>query len=187
MTSIISSSGSSAAGRVSVSSLDTNGDGIISAEELEAAKSNRTQDPTVSSDNAATGTQSQLQSSMISMLLQSSSTQAEGEAPRDARDLFSAIDADGDGKITQDEFVSARPKEMSEEEATARFSELDSEGSGFLTEETFAAGMPQPPEAIDADGTTTTDDETVSIFDILSEMQRVIDAYRENGSETTEV
>jgi Ca2+-binding EF-hand superfamily protein len=188
MTSIISSSGSSAAGRVSVSSLDTNGDGIISAEELEAAKSNRSQDPTVSSDNAATGAQSQLQSSMISMLLQSSATQTEGETPRDARDLFSAIDADGDGKITQDEFVAARPEDMSEEEATTRFGELDSEGAGFLTEETFAAGMPQPPQAIEADGTTTgTDDETVSIFDILAEMQRVIEAYRENGSEASEV
>jgi Ca2+-binding EF-hand superfamily protein len=185
MTSIISSSGSDAAGRVSISSLDTNGDGVISAEELEAAKSSRTQDPTVSSDNAATGAQSQLQSSMISMLLQASSTaQTEGEQSRDSRDLFSAIDADGDGKITQDEFVSARPEEVSEEEATARFGELDTEKSGFLTEETFAAGMPQRPEAIDASAEGASEDDTVSIFDILAEMERVIDAYRENGSET---
>ncbi len=186
MTSIISSSGSDAAGRVSISSLDTNGDGIISSEELEAAKSGRTQDPTVSSDNAATGAQSQVQSSMISMLLQASSaSQAEGEQSRDARDLFSAIDADGDGKITQDEFVSARPEELSEEEATARFAELDKEKSGFLTEESFAAGFSQAPQPahLGSDGTST--DDTVSIFDILAEMERVIDAYRENGSEAT--
>ncbi len=185
MTSIISSSGSDAAGRVSISSLDTNGDGIISSEELEAAKSGRTQDPTVSSDNAATGAQSQVQSSMISMLLQvSSSAQAEGEKPRDARDLFSAIDADGDGKITQDEFVAARPKELSEEEATARFAELDEEQTGFLTEDAFAAAFEQPLQVVDGESTGLGNDDTVSILDILSEMQRVIDAYRENSGET---
>lgn len=185
MTSIISSAGSGAAGRVSISSLDTNGDGIISSEELEAAKSGRTQDPTVSSDNAATGTQSQVQSSMVSMLLQvSSSAQTEGENPRDARDLFSAIDADGDGKITQDEFVAARPKELSEEEAVARFNELDEEQTGFLTENVFTAAFEQPLQAVSGESTGLGNDDTVSILDILSEMQRVIDAYRENGGET---
>jgi Ca2+-binding EF-hand superfamily protein len=185
MTSIISSSGSDAASRVSISSLDTNGDGIISSEELEAAKSGRTQDPTVLSENAATGAQSQVQSSMISMLLQvSSSGQTEGESARDARDLFSAIDADGDGKITQDEFVAARPKELSEEEAVARFAELDEEQTGFLTEDAFAAAFEQPLQPLEGEGAGLGSDDTVSILDILSEMQRVIDAYRENGSET---
>ena len=122
---------------------------------------------------------------MVSMLLQlSSSAQTEGETPRDARDLFSAIDADGDGKITQDEFVAARPKELSEEEATARFAELDQEQTGFLTEDVFAAAFQQPIQQMDGDSAGLGNDDTVSIFDILSEMQRVIDAYRENGSET---
>jgi Ca2+-binding EF-hand superfamily protein len=185
VTSIISSSGSDAAGRVSISSLDTNGDGIISSEELEAAKSGRTQDPTVSSDSAATGAQSQVQSSMISMLLQvSSSTQLEGEKPRDARDLFSAIDADGDGKITQDEFVAARPEELTEEEAVARFAELDEGQAGYLTEEAFAAAFEQPLPPLDGDSIELATDDTVSILDILSEMQRVIDAYRENDNDS---
>jgi Ca2+-binding EF-hand superfamily protein len=188
MTSIISSSGSNAAGRVSISSLDTNGDGIISSEELEAAKSGRTQDPTVSSNNAATGAESQVRSSMVSMLLQvSSSAETQGETPRDARDLFSAIDADGDGKITQDEFVAARPKELSEEEATARFAELDEEQTGFLTEDVFAVAFEQPLQPLEGGSAGLGNDETVSILDILSEMQRVIDAYREHGSETQEV
>jgi Ca2+-binding EF-hand superfamily protein len=185
VTSIISSSGSDAAGRVSISSLDTNGDGIISSEELEAAKSGRTQDPTVSSDSAATGAQSQVQSSMISMLLQvSSSTQVEGEKPRDARDLFSAIDADGDGKITQDEFVAARPEELTEEEAVARFAELDEDQTGYLTEEAFAAAFEQPLPPLGGDSIELATDDTVSILDILSEMQRVIDAYRENDNDS---
>lgn len=184
MTGIISSNGSGSAGRVSLSSLDTNGDGIISNEELQAAKSGRTQDPTVSSENAASGAQSQLRGSMISMLLQLSSVEAENEGARDARDLFSAIDADGDGRITQEEFVAARPEEISEDDAIARFEELDAEKSGFLTEDAFAAGFTSGPQSLDTAEAGASTDDTVSIFDILAEMERVIDAYRENSGET---
>ncbi|PYB70913.1 EF-hand domain-containing protein [Rhizobium wuzhouense] len=183
MTGIILSSESGAAGRVSISSLDTNGDGIISDKELEAAKSGRTQDPTVSSENAATGSGSQVRGSMISMLLQISSMDTESEPALDTRDLFSAIDADGDGRITQDEYVAARPEDVSEEEATADFVELDTEQTGFLTEEAFTAGFADAPQSLDDATYDASAEDTVSIFDILAEMERVINAYRENGGE----
>ncbi|MDH4441119.1 MAG: hypothetical protein QE284_12115 [Rhizobium sp.] len=148
----MSASGNDAAGRVSISSLDTNGDGIISAEELEAAKSARTQDPTVATNSAASGAQSQLQSSVISMLLQSSVAQTGGEWPSDARDLLAATDADGERVMTSDDGVT---------------------------------GLTPAPQPIDGGVEAGAEDDTVSIFDILAEMQRVIDAYRENDGETS--
>ncbi|UJW76645.1 EF-hand domain-containing protein [Rhizobium sp. SL42] len=194
MTSITSMSGSGTAGStLSISSLDTNGDGVVSAEELEAAKPSRTQDPTVESENAATGMASQLTSSLITMLLESRAGQAEGnhQPSEHARDLFATIDADADGTVTQEEFVTGRPADMSEEEAISLFSAADREGLGSLTEAQFveAFEVSGPPMAAPpvADAQSGDDGSTISLLDVLDEMQRVIDAYRENADVSSEI
>ncbi|EHS52531.1 hypothetical protein PDO_1459 [Rhizobium sp. PDO1-076] len=194
MTSITSMSGSGTAGStISISSLDTNGDGVVSAEELEAAKPSRTQDPTVESENAATGMASQLTSSLITMLLESSAGQAAGnhQQGEHARDLFATIDADADGTVTQNEFVTGRPADMSEQEAISLFSAADTEGVGSLTEDQFleAFEVSGPPIAGSpvADAESGDDGSTISLLDVLDEMQKVIDAYRENAGEIKEV
>ncbi len=194
MTSISSmSSGASAGSTLSISSLDTNGDGVVSAEELEAAKPSRTQDPTVEGENAATGMASQLTSSLITMLLESGANSAAGNdrQTEHARDLFATIDADADGTVTQEEFVTGRPDDMSEEEAISLFSAADTEGVGSLTEDQFlqAFEVSGPPMAAPpvTDAESGDDGSTMSLLDVLDEMQKVIDAYRENSGDITEI
>lgn len=128
MTSVSSSLSGGSLYSTSLSSLDTNGDGIISAEELAAADKSsgtqRTQDPTVENENAASGVSSQVAGGVMAMLLANAGgqTDAQAEDRPSAADLFARIDADGDGKVTED-------------------------------------------------------DDTVSLFDVLEEMKRVIAAY----------
>lgn len=73
MTSISLSPTGASINSIPNSSLDTNGDGVISAEELAAADkssgSPRIKDPTVESENAASGVSSQAAGDVIAMLL----------------------------------------------------------------------------------------------------------------------
>ncbi|WP_415907785.1 EF-hand domain-containing protein [Oleiharenicola sp. Vm1] len=55
---------------------------------------------------------------------------------------FVKADKDGDGKLTEAEFVEFAAARMNADAAKARFKELDKDGNGSLTREEFAAGMP---------------------------------------------
>jgi Ca2+-binding EF-hand superfamily protein len=73
--------------------------------------------------------------------------------------LFSKIDTNGDGSVSQDEFVSNRPKDVSEAQAKEMWSQLDTSNSGSLTESQFASAMasvgppPGPPPGASGDQT----------------------------------
>ncbi|NKN37954.1 hypothetical protein HFC70_16505 [Agrobacterium sp. a22-2] len=175
----------------SISSLDTNGDGVVSAEEQEAANSNkRTQDPTVESENAASSVASQLTGDMVAMML----SRGDMTPPSD-EDMFSNMDTDEDGKVTEAEFVAARPEDVSEEDAASLFASFDEEGTGSLTEAQLAEAQedmapPPPPMMMEmiSTGDEGSETETMSIEDVLEEMKSVIDAYRElaSSAETAE-
>lgn len=173
----------------SISSLDTNGDGVVSADELEAANvDKRTQDPTVESENAASSVASQLTGDMVAMML------SRGDmAPPSDEDKFSKMDTDADGKLTEAEFVAARPEDVSEEDAASLFASFDEEGTGSITEAQLAEaredmGPPPLPMMMETGSTDEDGSETMSIQDVLDEMKAVIDAYREmaSGGEATE-
>jgi len=72
-----------------------------------------------------------------------SSTSATGGVPS-ISELYSDMDSDGDGSVSQAEFVAARPDDMSEDDANSLFASIDTEGKGAITEDQFAASM-QPP------------------------------------------
>ena len=55
--------------------------------------------------------------------------------------MFSRIDSDEDGKVTKDEFVAARPADVSETKAADLYAKIDTEGSNALTEDQLKAGM----------------------------------------------
>lgn len=189
MTSISSSLSGNSLYSTSLSSLDTNGDGIVSAEELAAAEKasgrQRTQDPTVKNENAASGVSSQVAGGVMAMLLANSGGETDSQADdrQSAADLFAKIDVDGDGKVTEAEFIAARPEDMSEDDATALFAKLDGEGTGSLTEDQFVTAMEElrpegpPPPPPPVDDQSAEDDDTVSLFDVLEEMKQVIAAY----------
>ena len=52
---------------------------------------------------------------------------------------FMAADADGDGKVSQAEFVAAMKGSLDEPAAKAKFAELDKDKNGSLSREEFAA------------------------------------------------
>lgn len=112
----------------STSSLDTNGDGVVSAEE-QSSGSTRTQDPTVLSDSAANSTSSQLSSDLMAMEL------SRGDTTSTDQNATKSIDTDSDGKVTKEEFVNARPEDVSEEDSTKMFEAIDSEDAGYVTED----------------------------------------------------
>jgi Ca2+-binding EF-hand superfamily protein len=166
---------------------DTNGDGVVSAEELAASQSGRSQDPTVTGDSAAAGAASQVASSVVSMMLDAQAAGASRPPePMDAASLFSTIDADGDGNVTREEFLSARPSDMSEEQAAQLFDQFDTEGTGTLSQdqfvEAFEANRPDGPPPPPSETASTSDE--LDVEDILDEVQRIIDAYRLGLDET---
>ena len=63
--------------------------------------------------------------------------------PMSISDIYSQIDADSDGKVTKDEFVSGRDKHMSEDQATKLFASIDTTNTGSITEDQFAKSIQQ--------------------------------------------
>lgn len=194
MTSVSSTTTSSLSQYVSsTSSLDTNGDGVVSAEEL-AAASGRTQDPTVSSDSAATSTTSQAAGDMMAMFLAKGDTSSAETAAKAGR--FAAMDTDGDNKVSEKEFVDSRPDDISAEDAAKVFNSLDTENTGSLTQEQLdkqkphgrpmggMQGMESLSSILSADGDS--DSDTMSMDDVMSQMSSVIAAYRSAGGTTDE-
>lgn len=55
-----------------------------------------------------------------------------------AAKLYNNLDTDGDGTVSQAEFVAARPDDVTEEMATQLYSSLDTDSSGTLSESEFA-------------------------------------------------
>lgn len=58
-----------------------------------------------------------------------------------AADMYSAMDADGDGSVSKDEFLAARPDNMSEDAATKVYDSIDTTGTGSITEDQFSDAL----------------------------------------------
>jgi Ca2+-binding EF-hand superfamily protein len=204
MTSVSSSTSTTYAYQTAVSKLDTNGDGVISSDELAAAqpsKKDQQGSATTETDTDSTSALDKFSGEMMAMMLemqqQSDGTDsgAQSSSEPSASDLFTAMDADGDGTVTQSEFLSARPDDVSEEDATSLFAALDTEGTGLLSEQQFTDGLQanqppgpppemMPPELAAASADATASD-TIDMADTLEDMKTAIAAYLENLAETS--
>ncbi|NRP85007.1 hypothetical protein GFPCMMHI_00887 [Ensifer adhaerens] len=150
----VSSVGSSMTA-ASYSPLDKNQDGIVDAQELQEAAQSGLLSASVlsdedngSSDPSATDVFS---GNLASMLLQmqqtgvsqsstaSSTGGSSSQSPMDQ--LFTSLDTNKDGKVSADEFVAGRPKDMSESDAQNLFKSIDTQGSGSLSKDQFAEGL----------------------------------------------
>ncbi|WP_246661071.1 EF-hand domain-containing protein [Rhizobium sp. ERR 1071] len=190
----------------SYSPLDKNQDGVVDAQELEEAAQSgllsasilNDEDSNSSSDPSATDVFSGNLASMLLQMQQNSqssgSTSADGssgESPMDQ--LFASLDTDKDGKVSQDEFVAGRPKDMSESDAENLFKSLDTQNAGSLTKDQFAEGLDalKSSDASAADmlslepdtsGSSSTDDATLAkdqaLDVLLNDMQDPSSLYQ---------
>lgn len=113
----VSSLGSSSASSY-ISSLDKNGDGIISADELAAANATSTSTTKSTASTAATGDDSASITQKIAadiaalmLQLQQSATSDDGSSTNgnSPKGILALMDSNGDGKLTTSEFLSADP------------------------------------------------------------------------------
>lgn len=89
---------------------------------------------------------SQLMTVLMNAQGQSSqSTQDADEDGTSPADRVAAMDSDGDGMVTQAEFVAARPDDVSEEQASSLFASFDSEDAGTLSVDALSEAMAQGP------------------------------------------
>lgn len=142
-----------------IEEMDSDGDGSLSAEEVGVEQSLLSQ---ADSDGDSKLSDSELIALMGQMgppptlqgnmgMNQAGPGGGGGQAPPDAGELFSKLDSDGDGVVSQAEFLAGRPDDVSEDQATQMWSRLDSSGAGSLSQEEFVSAMesqgppPGPP------------------------------------------
>ena len=58
---------------------------------------------------------------------------------------FKKLDADGDGKVSKDEYLKSPRAAQDPAKAGERFAKIDKDGDGFLTLDEFKAGRPVGP------------------------------------------
>ncbi|NNH56166.1 hypothetical protein HLI01_04910 [Rhizobium laguerreae] len=103
-----------------LSSLDKNGDGVISADELAAASQSSTSAmASTDGDDSGTDIFKKITADILSLMLSmqktdSSDNQADGSDQSDdnSKGVFAAMDTNGDGKLTESEFLAAEPNSI---------------------------------------------------------------------------
>ncbi|TBF36541.1 hypothetical protein ELG88_15635 [Rhizobium leguminosarum] len=97
-----------------LSSLDKNGDGVISADELAAAlQSSTSATASTDSDDSSTDIVKKITADILSLMLSMQKTDGSDDQNDDAsKGVFAAMDTDGDGKLTESEFLAADPNSI---------------------------------------------------------------------------
>ena len=86
-------------------------------------------------------------------------------------EMYDKMDADGDGSVTQEEFVAARPDDVTEEMAANLYNSFDTDESGSLTKSEYETAMnqaappPPPPGGGGGMGSSTEKSQTFSELD----------------------
>ena len=95
--------------------------------------------------------------------------------------MFSKIDGDQDGKVTKDEFVATRPKDISEAKAADLYAKIDTEGTNALTEDQLKAGLEANKPAREAAGKSggSLSDDVLSA--LLNLVQQIKDGSEDDG------
>ncbi|MFH0823733.1 MAG: EF-hand domain-containing protein [Pseudomonadota bacterium] len=104
--------------------------------------------------------------------------------------MLKAVDSNGDGSVSKDEFVSNRPKEVSEDQASEMWGRLDTGDSGSLTGSEFMSAMEnqgpppgQPPgefegqDESDETSSTTSGSGTTASNELVQALLEAIDKY----------
>ena len=120
------------------SMLDTAGTGSLTQGQLfsgEAQQASATDSGSASAGNLA----SDVVAAILQLLQQNDSAAASVDGVNaahrrpSASEMFSKMDANGDGSVSKDEFLAARPANVSEQQALALFNSIDTQGSGSIS------------------------------------------------------
>ncbi|EJT04835.1 EF-hand domain-containing protein [Rhizobium sp. CCGE 510] len=102
-----------------LSSLDKNGDGVISADELAAASPSPKSGTTATdgdSDDSSADIAKKITADILSLMLSLQKTDDQGDGSNQSDDaskgVFAAMDTNGDGKLTESEFLAADPSKI---------------------------------------------------------------------------
>ncbi len=90
-----------------------------------------------------------------------------------AAEMFSKMDANGDGALSEEEFSAARPSDVTAEMSANLYSSFDTDSSGSLTESEYTTAtndMPPPPPPSAGSGSSSSADSSAS-FDALDTNQ----------------
>ncbi|QQR69190.1 MAG: EF-hand domain-containing protein [Alphaproteobacteria bacterium] len=102
--------------------------------------------------------------------------------------MFSKMDSDGSGGISKDEFISARPKNVSEADSAALYAKIDTEGGNALTQDQLDAGMKaNKPDGMGSMGSNLSSDMLSSLIGLLSNQgTKTQDTQSQNGSSSSD-
>ncbi|MFC5757242.1 hypothetical protein [Rhizobium sp. GCM10022189] len=99
--------------------LDTNGDGVVSADELAAASQSSPASTASTGDDESSGTDivQKITADILAVMLSLQKTESDGksgtdDSSDDSKGALSAVDANGDGKLTTSELLSADPEKI---------------------------------------------------------------------------
>ncbi|KQQ58686.1 hypothetical protein ASF69_15125 [Rhizobium sp. Leaf311] len=111
----------------------------------------------------------QFLSTLMTMLLNFSPTSESDEtssstSEQSQADYFSSLDTDGSGTLSQSEFSTARPDDVTEEMSTNLFTQLDSDGDGVVSATEMSA-METRPRGPHSAGSEEDDSTTTSSLD----------------------
>ncbi len=185
-------------------SLDKNGDGVVSADELAAANTAASSSASTSSSllstsddtDAGTDPAARLSSMIMSLLLQMSggapsdgSQDAGSDGDRPAPPTISDLDTDGDGVVSASEFAASKPDDVTDDMSANLFSQLDADGNGSIDATEFQAmrNSPPPPSPGGADPAATetaSEDLPTSLNDLLEQIQSFAKQYLDEFSDS---
>lgn len=149
-------------------SLDTSGSGSLSESDIQKMEDNKKSGSTSSTASLDSDTLQALLQAIGAMTLtsDSSSTSSASQSSGSGQDLssqVSAMDTNGDGVVTQEEFLAARPDNVSEDMATNLWKSFDTDGTGSMSTDDLKTAMADnrpPPPPSGAGGTNETDEDS---------------------------
>ena len=93
-----------------------------------------------------------------------------------ASEMYSKMDADGDGSVSEEEFVSARPSDVTEEMAANLFSSFDTDSTGSVSSSEFETAMNNAPPPPAASGSSSSSTDSQSFSDLDTNQDGVVSA-----------
>ena len=120
---------------------------------------------------------SAMQGAMLQVQEQTGGGPRGGHGGPDPAEMFSKLDADGDGTVSQEEFLAGKPDDVTDEQASQLWEQISGGNSGGVTQEQFVQGMAsaKPP----AESTAATDlAASTATDDLIQQLLTAIDTYR---------